>query len=407
MSKKSLLLSIVGVVLAVSGWLLYGGYGKAGDPPLKFETQAVDRGPLQAKVTATGTLSALVTVQVGSQVSGRIQQIFVDYNARVKKGQPVARIDPRLFEAAVNQARASKITADANLTKAKAEARNAARQLKRNQELVGRRLIPQSELDNSQTNVEIANAQVQVAEGALSQAAAMLQQAETNLAYTNIVSPTNGIVISRNVDVGQTVAASLQAPILFLIAEDLAKMQVHTNVAEADIGRIKPGMPAKFTVDAFAGEIFTGNVSQVRNAAQTVQNVVTYNAVVDVDNTDLRLRPGMTANVTFVYADKSEVLRVPNAALRFRPTPALLARLHQKPGDLTDPGQRAVWLLQDGEAQRRVIRIGISDGSHTELAGGDIKAGDALITEVIGGPPSDKPKPMTPPGGAGGFRRVF
>jgi HlyD family secretion protein len=231
------------------------------------------------------------------------------------------------------------------------------------------------------------------------QAKASLQQAEVNLAYTNIISPTSGIVISRNVDVGQTVAASLQAPTIFVIAEDLAKMQVDTSVAEADVGRLRAGMEATFTVDAYPSETFKGVVRQIRNAPQTVQNVVTYDAVIDVDNPDLRLKPGMTANVTFVYGEKDDVLRVPNAAMRFRPPPDLLAQSGAAPaggnraksgaGEGTrqpsTPDRRTVWVLREEKPSPVRIRIGISDGSFTEVVEGEIKAGDVVITDAIGG----------------------
>ncbi len=319
-------LVIVVVVLGSVVWLLRAR-AKTHQPALRYETVTVDQGQVVAKVTATGTLSALVTVQVGSQVSGRIQQIFVDFNSPVKKGQLIAKIDPQLFEAAVEQARANYVAARGNLAKAQAQAVDAERQYRRARALAERQLIAQAEVDTAQTNANAAQAQVKVAEGSVEQARAALHQAEVNLAYTNIISPTNGVVISRNVDVGQTVAASLQAPTLFLIAEDLAKMQVDTSVAEADVGRLWAGMTASFTIDAYPNERFTGRVRQIRNAPQTVQNVVTYDAVIDVDNAELKLRPGMTANVTFVYAERANVMRVPNAALRFRPSPELLAKL--------------------------------------------------------------------------------
>ena len=266
---------------------------------LHYDTVKVDTGRIVAKVTATGTVSALVTVQVGSQVSGRIQYLYVDFNAPVKKGQLIAKIDPQLFEAATEQARANLGAAQGNLTKAKAQAVDADRQYRRSRALVARQLIAQAEVDTAQTNAEVAIAQVEAAKGSVAQAQAALHQAQINLAYTDIVSPTNGVVISRNVDVGQTVAASLQAPILFLIAEDLAKMQVDSSVAEADVGKLRANMPATFTVDAYPGERFTGTVRQIRNAPQAVQNVVTYDAVIDVDNSALKLKPGMTANITF------------------------------------------------------------------------------------------------------------
>ncbi|HEV8718203.1 MAG TPA: efflux RND transporter periplasmic adaptor subunit [Candidatus Binatia bacterium] len=396
--------------LAFGVWRYHAGSGK---PPLRYETVKVEKGRIVAKVTATGTLSALVTVQVGSQVSGRIQQIFVDFNAPVKKGQLIAKIDPQLFEAAVEQARANSVAAQGNLTKARAQALDAARQYQRSRALAERQLIAQAEVDTAQTNAAAATAQVEAAKGSVEQAKAALHQAEINLAYTNIVSPTNGVVISRNVDVGQTVAASLQAPILFLIAEDLAKMQVDTSVAEADVGKLRAGMEASFTVDAYPSERFSGTVRQVRNAPQTVQNVVTYDAVVDVDNVELKLKPGMTANVTFIYAEKDDVLRVANAALRFRPPPELLTRVRQgqsdhaeKTRDSTELDRRTVWVLRDGTPQASPIRVGISDGTVTEVVEGNLRVGDRLVTDVADGINTNRGAGGFGPG-PGGLRRIF
>lgn len=345
---------------------------------------AAARGHLTAKVTATGTLSALVTVQVGAQVSGRIQKIMVDFNSPVKKGEVVAKIDPQLFVAAVEQAKANAIAADGNLAKAKAQAVDAERQYQRNQQLRDQKLIAQADLDTSQANAEAAKAQVTANAGAVEQAKASLHQAEINLDYTTIVSPISGTVISRNVDVGQTVASALQAPTLFTIAEDLKKMQVDTSVAEADVGKLTAGMPAIFTVDAYPNDRFKGTVRQIRNAPQSVQNVVTYDAVIDVDNSDLKLKPGMTANVTFVYASKTDALLVPNAALRFNPPASLLAPdagVPKRRKRNQDPSQRTVWLDRGGKAVPVEIHIGVTDGTHTEVVGGPLAVGDRVITE--------------------------
>jgi HlyD family secretion protein len=431
---------IIGVVVVI-GLAVGFFYYYAGDrqPPIRYETTTVGKGRIVAKVTASGTLSALVTVQVGSQVSGRIQHLFVDFNSPVKKGDVIAKIDPGLFEAAVEQARANYVAAQGNLTKARAQAVDAERQFRRAKALVERQLIAQAEVDTAQTNAESANAQIEVAQGGLAQAKAALHQAEVNLAYTNIISPTNGVIISRNVDVGQTVAASLQAPILFLIAEDLSKMQVHTSVAEADIGKLEDGMAATFTVDAYASERFRGAVRQIRNAAQAVQNVVTYDAVVDVDNADLKLRPGMTATVTFVYAEKDDVLRIPNAALRFRPPQELLAQgrrnQHARAGERRDggaalpgtanastptevsqplrgrggPDRRAVWVLRGDQPEMVPVRVGISDGTVTELVEGSLRAGDCVVVDASDGVDTNRNVPGRSPfgGPGGGFRRFF
>ncbi len=371
---------------------------------LHFETAKVDRGRITAKVTASGSLSAIVTVQVGSQVSGRLQQINVDYNSPVKKNQLIARLDPSLFEAAYQQAKANDVAARGNLAKAQAQSADAERQYQRAKALAAEKLVDQADLDTAGANADAARAQVQASQGALAQAQAALHQAEINLAYTKIYSPTDGVVISRSVDVGQTVAASLQAPTLFVIAEDLRKMQVDTSVAEADIGRLRDGMPASFTVDAYPGETFRGTVRQIRNAPQTVQNVVTYDAVIDINNADLKLKPGMTANVTFVAAERNDVLRVPNAALRFRPggdvlaAAGITARAGQR-GPAAGGAQagggawqrddksdrRRVWVLDQGKPRPVGIEIGVSDGSLTEIADGKLTEGSLVITDASGG----------------------
>jgi HlyD family secretion protein len=413
------------LIVAAGVWRWRAG-SRSAAPSL--ETAVVDRGRIVAKVTATGTLSALVTVQVGSQVSGRIASIDVDFNSPVKKGQIIARIDPQLFEASVEQARANAVAAQGNLTKAKAQALDAQRQLERARALAERNLVAKADLDTAQATADAAKASVEAAEGTVAQAKAGLNQAQVNLAYTKIVSPTNGVVISRNVDVGQTVAASLQAPTLFVIAEDLAKMQVDTSVAEADVGRLTAGMAASFTVDAFPGEVFQGTVRQVRNAPQTVQNVVTYDAVIDVANPELKLKPGMTATATFVYAQKDDVLRVPNAALRFRPPPGFGGKGGSSPRSAGGLGGRAqaaetagpapgaapaqagqrrptsgegrgrtVWVVRGERPEPVRIVPGISDGSVTEIVSGDLQEGDRVVTDAAG--PSGGAQQGLPGGG--------
>jgi len=436
--RKYTLLILIALVVIGGGYFWYARQSQR-KPSVRYETVPVEQGRIVAKVTATGTLSALVTVQVGSQVSGRVQQLFVDYNSPVKKGQLIAKIDPQLFDAAVEQARANHVAAQGNLTKAKAQAVDAARQYQRARALGERQLVAQADVDTAQTNADVADAQIEAAKGSVAQAQASLHQAEVNLAYTNIISPTNGVVISRSVDVGQTVAASLQAPILFLIAEDLSKMQVDTSVAEADIGKLKAGLTAAFTVDAYTGERFTGTIRQIRNAPQMVQNVVTYDAVLDVENPELKLRPGMTANVTFVYAERDEVLRVPNTALRFRPPPELLAQIRQErgnhlrerhtgttdgrrndgaqpvsasqpPSESDDATRRTVWVLRGDTPKMVRIRTGLSDGTVTEVVEGDLHPGDRIITEALGAiTASSSGRAGGGMGGmgGGGFRRFF
>lgn len=348
----------------------------------EFETAVAARGPIGARVTATGTLSPLVEVQVGSQVSGRIQELRVDFNSPVTRGQVIARIDPRLFESEVARARANLAAAEATVTRAGADLTDARLKHERAAGLYARGMGAKADADTALATHEAAQAALESARAAREQARAALAQAETNLGYTTIHSPIDGIVISRDVDVGQTVAASLQAPTLFTIAEDLRKMELHTHVAEADVGRIQRGMAAEFGVDAWPGEGFHGVVKEVRYAPETVQNVVTYDAVVSVDNAELKLRPGMTAEVVFLVESREDALTVPNAALRFVPPEDLLAKVEPPP----DGGgaSRVVWVLADGAPKPVRVQVGITDGRQTEIAGGALAAGDRVITGLRG-----------------------
>ena len=398
-------------------------YRKAhAQPEAKYRTAKADRGHLAAKVTATGTLSARVTVQVGSQVSGRLQEIFVDFNSQVKKGQTIATIDPRIFKAELGKARANYEQSGGALAKTRVVVSQAERALARAKQLKDEGLLGQADLEVAQANLDAAKADVVVAQGGVAQTAAQLNESEVNLGFTTIVSPIDGIVISRNVDVGQTVAASLQAPVLFTIAQDLRVIQVDTFVAEADVGKVREGMDTTFTVDAYPGQHFAGKVRMVRNASQTTQNVVTYDAVIDVDNGDLRLKPGMTANVTFVYADKPDVLRVANAALRFRPTPEMLAGVASQSASSSSSGsapsgvgggkpddsgwnKRVVWALRDGQPVAVHVEIGVSDGTSTEVTGGELKPGDDLIVELAA--PAGGASAAASGGSTAGLKRVF
>jgi HlyD family secretion protein len=357
-------------------------------PNVAYETTPADRGTVVAKVTATGNLSALLTIQVGSQVSGRVQELFVDYNSPVKKSQTIAKLDPLLFEAAVEQAKALVLSSQSTIAKDKAQDVNAKIAFERAQKLIDAKVIAQSDFDTAKANYDAADAQVAADESNLASANATLHQAELNLSYTTIISPIDGVVISRSVDVGQTVAASFQAPTLFVIANDLRHMQVDTNVGESDVGRLTPGMPATFTVDAYPGKPFTGKLRQIRNASQTVQNVVTYDAVIDVENPSLLLKPGMTANVAFVVEQKNDVVRLRNGALRFAPDPKLLTQIGvaspaaPTPVSPQQPAPKTVWLLRDGKPVRVPVSAGVTDGTWTELLQGDVQPGDALITDM-------------------------
>jgi HlyD family secretion protein len=390
-------------------------------PPYTFQTEAVSKRHIVGRVTATGTLLATVTVQVGTQVTGRVQKLLVDYNSEVKKGQLVAKIDPLLYEAALDNAKANYIQAKAQVESMKATSALDKKLYARELALQKDNLASQQDVETAETNSNVAEANVNVALANLAQEAAQLRTAEANLMYTDIISPIDGTVISRSVDVGQTVAASLSAPTLFTIAEDLHKMQVNTNISEGDVGRLEKGMDATFTVDAFPGRTFRGKISQIRNAATTLQNVVTYDAVIDVFNDDLKLRPGMTANSTVVYAERDDVLSVSNAALRFRPPPEMTApdgsgsagehHHHDRgegghreagapapasegdggaaPGEDASHGDRprgegkSVWMEKDGLAVSTHVRLGLTDGSFTEVTGHNVHEGDLVIVDAI------------------------
>ncbi len=353
---------ITGRMLVTIGTLTALLAACSGDGPA-YRTEPVKRGDIQQTVTATGTVNPVTTVQVGTQVSGTIKQLYVDFNSRVKKGQLIAQIDPAFYETQLAQAQA-------NTDHAEAALRDAERILNQNKALYARNLVAKNDYDSAVTGYDSARAQ-------LAQAKAALQAAATNLSYTKIYSPVDGIVISRNVDIGQTVAASFQTPTLFTIAQDLTKMQIDTNVAESDIGVVQLGQEVDFTVDAYPDTTFEGKVWQKRQAPITIQNVVTYDVVVQVNNRDLKLMPGMTANVSIIIATRKNALRLPNAALRFKPadkTPVLA------PGEKKGP---AVWVLEGGKPKRVPVDLGISDGTYTEVLSDGLKEGQQLIVEVL------------------------
>jgi HlyD family secretion protein len=514
--KKHLVIGAAGAaVLAVAGFYFFGGQANAA----QYLTAKVERGNLRNTVTATGTLQAVTTVQVGSQASGTISALYADYNSIVKKGQVIAQLDPAVSKAQVDQARANLQQAQASLQQARAAVANsragvsdaqaraqaasstaqnnqagvdAARAnlavlkaqqddalsyLKQQEALVQSGIIAQRDLDvaqtayqtaqakydqgvaqlnqailsqqmaagsgiaqsqaqvqQSQAGVQQSQAQVQAAEAQVQQAAAALQLAEVNLAHTTITSPIDGIVVSRDVNVGQTVAASLSAPTLFTIANDLTKMQVIANIDQADIGVVENAKSVKFSVDAFPGKDFDGKIEQMRLNPETVQNVVTYNVVIDVDNPEQQLKPGMTANLTITIDERNNVLKVPNAALRFMPQDVSGQRnsggngnsqgRRQSSGNSGTDGSarsgngadvqfapptapvlagqtRIVWVLgQDGKPERRRIKVGLTDGASTEVVEGNLQEGDMVIT---GQTLSSSSKPNTNQTSAPGF----
>ncbi|HEY5595465.1 MAG TPA: efflux RND transporter periplasmic adaptor subunit [Nitrospiria bacterium] len=371
-------------------WFLLGGlliavlagivYVRSGEPVPKYKTIKIERGDITAAVSATGKVNAVVTVQVGSQVSGTVQRLHADFNSRVKKDQIVAQIDPALFEAQVAQARGKLANNEANVEKARVVLADAGRNLGRLEELLSKSLVSQNDKDAAQTAYDSATAGLKAAEAQVLQDQASLRIAETNLRYTTIRSPVDGIVISRNVDVGQTVAASLQAPTLFTIAQDLTEMQIDTSVDEADIGRVHIGQKAEFTVDAYPEIAFAGAVHDIYNQPIVVQNVVTYDAIIRVGNPDLKLKPGMTANVMIKVGHRADVVKLPNAALRFSPEKS------SDPG--ARPGKRSpdaidVWILRNGKTVPVPVVLGMSDGGYTEVVSGELRPGDEAIIEKI------------------------
>jgi len=401
--KKLVFTAIVLLLLGGAGF----AYWRFGSTPKEspFLTVPASKGNIRQVVSSTGTLQAVTTVIVGSQVSGTIAKLSADFNTRVTHGQVVAVLDQAKFKAKVEESRANVLSAQANLAKTKVALEDAERTLKRTQELKGRELVAQSELDAAQTTYDAARSQVNVVQAQVNQAQASMNQASIDLDYTVIRSPVDGIVISRSVDVGQTVAASLSAPTLFTIANDLTQMEVHTNVDEADVGNIRERQDVSFTVDAHPTRRFRGKVHQVRNAPQIIQNVVTYDAVVRINNKELLLKPGMTANVQFLVSEKEDVLTIPNIALRFKPpeeknesqellrqeqsrtAPRVAARRTSRTGGGGGAGggaaarvrQVRIYLLKDGKAQPLEVQVGITDGSKSEIVAGTLNENDPII----------------------------
>ena len=437
------------MVIGLVTWAAFGGASG-----LQYRTVPAGHGDINVTISATGNPNAVVTVQVGSQVSGNILSLYADFNTKVTKGQLIAQIDPAPFQTRVNQAqanvdaaraavansqavvqqalaniqaaRSAQAAAEANTVKAQAIVDDAKVKVDRRVVMVAQGADAKEDLETAETtyksaiadhdalvaqqhaaddNLKVAEAQLNVANSQLSaneaqvkQSSAALQSAQIDLDHTKIQAPVDGVVVSRNVDVGQTVAASLQAPTLFLIAQDLTKMQVDTNVSEADVGRVRVNQPATFTVDAYPGQTFSGTVTSIRKAPINVQNVITYDAVIGVSNQDLKLCPGMTANVKILVNQKKNVLRVPNAALRYHPaTETAPAR----PSGRNAVPEKAVWILDaKHNPQRVVITTGETDGTNTEVTGGGLKDGDLVIIAALAKPASSSPG--SSPGFSGG-----
>jgi HlyD family secretion protein len=374
---------LVAVVVAVAA--TFAGYAwlhRTAAP--HYLTGTVTRGEVQRTVTASGTVNPMTTVQVGTYVSGVLQELHCDFNTEVKAGQLCAKIDPRPYQSIVDQESAALGTARAQLAKDQANLAFARTVYDRDVDLLKRRIVSQETVDTALNAWQQARAQVALDESTIAQRLASLRSAKVNLDYTNIISPVDGTVVSRNVTQGQTVAASFQTPTLFLIATDLTKMQVDTNVSESDIGNVAVGNKVLFTVEAYPDETFMGTVTQVRQAPQSVQNVITYDAVVGVANPKLLLKPGMTAAVRIVTAQRADVLRVPNQALRFTPPHAKSAPMSS--ANKIDRAQRAVYRLEGGHPVRVPIEVGLDDDAFSEVVGGSLAAGDTVVLGLAGAP---------------------
>jgi HlyD family secretion protein len=457
MQKKAILI-VAGASLVVVGlgtWFLLRGSGN-----IHYRTAAVQHGDINVTISATGNPNAVVTVTVGSQVSGIILALFADFNTKVTKGELIARLDPAPFQAKVDQATANVesaraavvntqavvqqalagiqaansalAAAKANVVKAEAVTEDAKVKVDRRVVMVRQGADAKEDLETAQTtyssavadhdalvaqqhavedSVKVAKAQLNVANSLLTanqaqvkQFAAALQSTQIDLDHTLIKAPVDGVVVSRNVDVGQTVAASLAAPTLFLIAQDLTKMQVDTNVSEADVGRVRVNQPTTFTVDAYPAQVFTGNVTSIRKAPINVANVITYDAVIGVSNPDLKLFPGMTANVKILVNQRLNVLKVSNAALRYHPASEVTTTTAATGARKGAAPEKAVWVLdQDNKPQRVVLTTGESDGTNTEVLTGNLKDGDNTITAVLASAaPASGGSPVSQTGARGG-----
>jgi HlyD family secretion protein len=396
-------------------------------PRLSFATVAVGKGALSAQVTAAGALSARRTVAVGAQASGKVVALHADFNQRVRRGQVIARLDDAGARAELEQGQAEHRQAEAARLQAEVALRDAEQRLARQRALLAQQLVAAALVEDAETARELAEAELAAARARVRQAAAGVARRRLQLGYTVITSPIDGVVLARSIDVGQTVAASLQAPTLFTIAEDLALMQIEAAVAEADIGRLAAGQRARFTVDAYPGKRLEGTVRQVRNAPTTVQGVVTYVAVIDVGNPEGILRPGMTANVTFVLEEVADAVTIPNPALRLRLSAEQIAGIEAEYGAVRgadnadaragqggarggargargERGERrgggrrerqAVWKLENGKPKMVMIRPGLSDGSATQMLEGELRPADLLITEIRGLPSASSPRKVS------------
>lgn len=396
------LLWIAGVCVLVAAAVGYYVKVDVSAAPTQLTFDSVSRGDVVATVEATGTLQPVDTVEVGTQVSGTLASIGTDFNEMVKRGQVLATLDPALFQTQIDQAQATVIRLRAEVDKAQVQVEDAQLKLKRAEQLAADQLLPRQDVDNARSTYRVAETSLTGAKAQLTQADAALTQAKVNLSHTVITSPTDGIVLSRNVEVGQTVSAGLQAPTLFVIARDLTRLELQARVDESDVGGVKTGATVTFTVDAYPRRRFNGQVRLVRLQPVTVQNVVTYTTIIDVPNDDGRLKPGMTSTVSIETARADNVLRVPASALRFVPTEGLLKEFGGGVPEADTQGQaqnrrraQAIWQLSGGHLQKLPVRVGVSDGANVEIVSDGLSEGASIITGVARSEKTEAAAPAT------------
>lgn len=380
--KRALVIIGIASILFVTVYFVFSSRSGEG-VQIKYITVPVQKGTLKAEITSTGTLKPLVEVLVGTQVSGTIKELYADFESQVKKDQIICLIDPERFEAHVNQAKADVEAARANVMKAQVTLEDELRTLRRKEQLIEKNSISQSEYDAAKTKADAAEAQLNVEKARMAQLQARLDEAELELKYTRILAPVSGIVTSRTADVGQTVAASFQTPVLFKIAEDLTRMQVHTNVDEADIGRVVVGQKAIFTVPAFPDREFEAVVNQIRNDPKIEQNVVTYNVVLDVKNDDLKLRPGMTANVKIMLDEVHDALMVPEQALRFSPPDSIKNQVPASSTDIPESARRVWKLTGSGAVVPINVKVGVHGTDKVQIISDSLLPNDLVAVDAM------------------------
>ena len=382
MKKRFLIIGVVIIVLIS----LFAIFNK-GKNKVQYETTKIAKNTIVQVVEASGTINPVTTVNIGSQVSGLIKEIYVDFNSQVKKGQLLAQIDTSLFEAQLQQATANIANAKANYQKILAIMENDKKTYNRYKNLYARNFIAKSEFDLAEATYFSDMAQLDAAKAQISQAEASFKTASANMRYTKIISPVDGTVVSRAVDVGQTVAASFQTPTLFMVAQDLTNMQIETSVSEADIGKVKVGQEVNYTLDGYQDRVFHGKVTQVRISPTTVQNVVTYTVIVDVDNEEGLLIPGMTANVSIITSKKENIMTVPNSALKFTPITKGTVQRYKEQG---------IWVMENNRPKRINITAGVSDDVNTEIISKDLKGDETVIIGILNQRKSNKARGPRP-----------